>query len=80
MTLFFSDGNVESVKVMVPKGDGERALSRADVDLKAKRLIDPAWGEGHSNLLVTLIDRIEAGAPADFVVELGQLLRHPLAI
>ncbi|UHS58452.1 MmgE/PrpD family protein [Agrobacterium vaccinii] len=79
VTLFLSDGNVESVEVMVPKGDGERALTRADVDLKAKRLIDSAWGEGHSNLLVTLIDRIEGSALADFVVELGQLLRRPLA-
>lgn len=79
VTLLSSDGNIESVEVLIPKGDGERALSRADVDLKARRLLDSAWGEGRSVNLFALIDGIEDKVVDDFLVELGKLLRHPLA-
>lgn len=79
VTLLSSDGNTESVEVLIPKGDGERALSRADVDLKARRLLDSTWGEGQSGPLFALIDGIEGDLADDFLVELGKLLRRPLA-
>lgn len=78
VTLTFSDGSEESAEVLIPKGDGECALSRRDVDLKARRLINTVWDERQSDLLVALVDRLENDPPADFMHEIGHLLRRPI--
>lgn len=77
VTLVLENGHEESAEVLVPKGDGPRALTRLDVDAKAGRLMDVAWGEGHGGMIRALIDSIENAAPADLPTRLGHALRHP---
>lgn len=79
VTLILSDGTEQRAEVLVPKGDGTRVLTRADVDLKARRLIDAAWGEGYHAVISALIDRVETDIPDDLAGELGRALRRPFA-
>jgi len=77
VTLVLSDGTEESAEVLVPKGDGARALTRADVDIKARSLMDAAWGQGHYEVVRDLIDSVEATPPPSLPADLGRALRRP---
>lgn len=78
VSLILSDGRTESAEVLVPKGDADQALSRSDVDLKARRLMGAVWEKDLCDKLLALVSGVES-SPADGLVKrLGQLLRHPL--
>jgi len=77
VTLDFSDGSEETAEVLVPKGDGDRALTRTDIDTKARLLMDAAWGAGHYNIIRTLVAEIENVPSPDLPARLGHALRWP---
>lgn len=78
VALVLLDGAEESAEVLVPKGDGARALTRADVDTKARKLMNAAWGSGRYEIVKDLIDSVEKTPAASLPAQLGQALRHPL--
>ncbi len=72
VTLILHDGSEASAEVLVPKGDGARALTRADVEAKAARLMGAAWGhEAPFAQARQLLDDL----PPDLPQRLGRLLR-----
>ena len=75
--LSFEDGRAETAEVLVPKGDGSRALGRADVDQKARRLMASAWGANAGNAICDLLDTVERDVPNGLPERLGALLRQP---
>ncbi|MEZ2410746.1 hypothetical protein AB6806_28540 [Bosea sp. RCC_152_1] len=62
VTLVLSNGIEESAEVLMPKGDGARALTQTELDTKASNLIDSAWGQGHYSTIRGLIDSVEETA------------------
>lgn len=77
VTLVLKDGRREPAEVLVPKGDGERALTREDVDAKACRLMSSVWSRDHQAGVQRLIDSVEQRPPATLVLDLGRALRQP---
>ncbi len=75
--LVFEDGRQEAAEVLVPKGDGSRALARADVDDKARRLLASVWGAGADDAVRELLDTVERGGTRDLPARLGLVLRRP---
>jgi Uncharacterized protein involved in propionate catabolism len=77
VTLVLSDGEQETAEVLVPKGDGVRALTREDVDAKASRLMGSVWSPEHASAIRTLIDSIEDMPMPTLPGDLGHALRQP---
>jgi 2-methylcitrate dehydratase PrpD len=80
VTIWWNDGTQANEQVLVPRGDGTRRLSRAEVDQKASRLIEAVWPQDAFDDLRDLVDQIIAEPPDALATRMGALMRRPFRL